>query len=284
MATTPDTEALLARVDALSRELEAVQQQIADDHRLVTLGTLSAGLAHEVNNLLTPILGYASLGLQQAGDPVAVTRSLTRTRDAAERAAEVCQAILGLARAPSPQPVPTDSAAADSPPHANLRNTAEQALTATFCFASASRHTLTNDLPDRDVAIAPSALLQVLLNLLINAQQAMDRQGGQPGRVRLWADSDDRHATVHIHDTGPGIPPDQQATIFDAFCTNKFHTNSGLGLWISKRLIESAGGGIAVTSDPDSGTTFTLTLPYPAAGVRRLTPDTPANRPVRQSA
>lgn len=107
----------------------------------------------------------------------------------------------------------------------------------------------------------PAEFRQVLLNLLLNALQAMP----QGGRITLTTQLDGKHFVLGVQDSGPGIPPEQLSTIFKPFFTTK-RTGTGLGLAICERIMRTMGGGIRVTSTPKRGTRFDLTLPLARAG------------------
>jgi signal transduction histidine kinase len=220
---------------------------------------MAAMVAHEFNNLLTPIMSYAQMALQGDPDDTAFMRkALQRSYEGSEKAARICESILGFAR--------TEAG----------RQTAHVADVVNDVFACLARDPrkdgidLALDVPaDLRVAIDPVHLTQVLLNLVLNARKALRRQGG--GQLTLTARSvDDHTAEIRVADTGPGIPESLLPTLFDPFVRGDHPGDdsadtpepegTGLGLVICRDLVERAGGRIDVDSSPGRGTTFTLTL------------------------
>ena len=246
----------------------------ASDHgdRLRALGTLSAGLAHEMNNLLTPMLGYAGLALQRPDDAELSHKALVRTQDAAQRAVGVCAAVMSLARGPQP---------ADAPHVVRVAEAIDQAVAVMEWGGGASDTVVEVSVEPADLsaALAPAALEQVLVNLLQNARRAM----GPGGAVVVTARGDRTRAGLEltVQDTGPGVPDERAAHVFEPFVTHPVgdealpggsadSAGTGLGLWISRALLEAAGGSIqlAPTSPKRPGACFRLNLPTPSpAGV-----------------
>ena len=240
--------------------------ECAHHQRLATLGTLSAALAHEINNLLVPIVGYAELALETPEDQAMMIKSLTRTLAAARQGVQVCDSVLGLSRnADDGANAPTQTCVGDA-----LDATVEVLRWSESAAGMTVRRVLTPD--SVTVAIAPGALQQILLNLLLNARKAM----GRGGVVTLEAGPGDEAGRVQIvvRDNGPGIDPSQTADLFAPFVTHPVkeadagahrsgERGSGLGLWICRELLEAAGGTIRLES-PDSdrpGAGFVLSLP-----------------------
>ena len=233
----------------------------------MALGTLSAALAHEMNNLLTPILGYARLAL---GRPDAVDlqhKALTKTHDAAERAVRACDAVMSLARHPE---------SADAlPPAARTARLADAVRAAATLMGwtnadADTRLDVAIQPDDLAAGLSPAALEQVLLNLMQNARRAM----GPGGVVTVRAHHDPATGTpqLTLRDCGPGVPDDRAALLFEPFVTHPTGSadpderpGTGLGLWISRALLESAGGAIELLTDDSEcrGACFRLHLPGP---------------------
>ena len=181
-----------AAVDALRRQVIALQ-------RISSLGVLAGGVFHELNNALTPILNYAKLGLRNP-DPAYRERALTQIVDAAQRAATITRGMLGLSR---PGDIkhrePTDM----------TRLVDEVVMLAK---KDMMRHRVRLDVKANGKCYArvnPAQIQQVLLNLLINARQAMP--GGGVVRLRLGLDTTGRRAEISVADTGVGIAPGRPA-------------------------------------------------------------------------
>ena len=114
------------------------------------------------------------------------------------------------------------------------------------------------------VSCQPTLLGQVLVNLLLNALDAMN--GQRNARLTLRVRANAKHALVEVEDTGPGVPEALRARIFEPFFSTKGESGNGLGLWISKNLVEAHGGTIKVASAPGAGASFTVELPISGEG------------------
>ena len=223
---------------------------------MATLGTLSCMAGHEFNNVLLLIIDYAELALRNSDDSELALKALRNTVKHGNRAATMVRSMLGAGRDQSPDPAPVNIATlVDECFQCLVRDLAKDGITVTL------------DIPaDLTVTAVPGQLQQVILNLIINARQAMlDSRG----TLSITATQSDHAANVQITiaDTGPGIAPDILETIFEPFFTTKADADrpdrqgSGLGLAICKDIIEDHQGAISVTSEPGKGATFTITLP-----------------------
>jgi signal transduction histidine kinase len=219
---------------------------------LATLGTIASIVAHEYNNILTPILSYAQLALAKPDNHELMRKAVERALAGAQRAAHISSSLLGFARE------------ADGGDSANLRTVIDEAM---GCLARDPRKDgieLTISVPDLMLAISPLKLQQVLLNLFLNAKQAMRRRGG---KLKVLARLEDQLAHIDVIDTGPGIPPEIADRLFQPFVTMRTNLESGeqqgtgLGLCICRDLVRHAGGDITVESTPGHGATFHITLP-----------------------
>lgn len=244
----------LREIDTLREQLQAVQQELVWSNRLTTLGTMSAVLAHEYNNLLTPIGSYAQLALANPDDAELTRKALQAAAQGVARAQGLAEATLGFAR-------PDD---ADRPDTCTVQEALDHALT---CLEGAIKHvgvTLTTDLTGDHVAIRLLSLQQVLINLIDNACKAMADQK-PPRRLTIQAKRIGHGLEIEVRDNGPGIPDAVRGQLFDAFVTEPAGANqksgTGLGLRVCKDLINSAGGSIRVDSSAGQGTRFRITLP-----------------------
>lgn len=224
-----------------------VQRRLAQTERLATLGELMAGVAHEVRNPLTAIKGYVQILKQQDTDPIhqeyiaiilKETHSINR----------VIQQLLDFAR---PRQGYWQLV--------SLNQLIEECLVLIQTTGLQARIDVSKDLaPDLEEIEADGELLrQVILNILINAVQAISARGQI--HIRTWQVDDARQA-VTIRDTGCGIPEHYKNKIFDPFFTTKA-SGTGLGLALSQRIINAHQGDIQLSSDPEHGTAFTLLLP-----------------------
>jgi signal transduction histidine kinase len=224
------------------------------ERRLAALGTLTASICHELNNILTPVLSYAQMAEKTPNDTEFVSRALRRCADGVARATRMSSMILNLAR---PRPGST-------PEIADVSICLSDALA---CIGRPLDEVAHVDVLVDDgctAGIDPICLEQVLVNLLMNARRAV-RDGGVIS-VRASADRSTGNtptAVIEVQDSGPGVPPEVLATAFQPFGVPGA-SGTGLGLSICRRIIEAAGGEISAESKVGKGTRVTLRLPLAA--------------------
>ncbi|GIW86048.1 MAG: two-component sensor histidine kinase [Isosphaeraceae bacterium] len=246
----------------LAAELVQLRRQVVQLQRISSLGVLAGSIVHELNNALTPILNYAKLGLRSQ-DPAFRTKAFEKILEGAERASAVANGVLGLVRPRADRLEPAD-----------LARLAEDVVRLTA--KDLEKHRIQLDLVIHDrpsVLVHAAQIQQVLLNLLINARQAMP----EGGRITLEAGRDPtgRWAEIRVRDTGPGISPAHLRRIFEPFFTTKAPDpnglgGTGLGLPVCREIVEAHKGRLRVESRPGQGATFTLRLPVaPAATASR---------------
>jgi len=243
-------------------EVEALRRQVVELQRVSSLGVLAGGICHELNNALTPVLNYAKLGLRNP-DPDFHRRAFEKILDGAERAAAITGGVLGLARPRADRRAPAD-----------MVRLVEEVLLLVGKDLSKHRVRLDVRAEGRPYAkVNPAQIQQVLLNLIINARQAMP-EGGTV-RVRIGTDPSARLAEVSIADTGSGIAPGDLRRIFEPFFTTKTGPDetglggTGLGLSVCREIVEAHKGRLRAESHPGEGSTFTLRLPACAAPVEK---------------
>ncbi|MEO0586691.1 MAG: HAMP domain-containing sensor histidine kinase [Planctomycetota bacterium] len=260
----------------MDRRLEAIRDELSHHHRLTTLGTMAAIIAHEINNLLTPVGSYAQLALSRPGDAKLADKALRQALAGAERAARIADSILGLTHhrrgggACAVRPVIEDALAC------LVRDPSRDGIAVTIEAKA-----------DLNAAIDSDQLVQVLLNLMLNACRAMGQKGGrltvaagpqtQPdGEPSVW---------IEVRDSGPGIPEPIRANLFEPFVTSPSPRaagdtprGTGLGLSVCRQLVDAAGGTIDFTTrsagdtSGDAGTTFRIVLPTPQASADHAQP------------
>ena len=221
--------------------------------RLATLGSMAAGAAHEVNNLLTPALAYAQLA-RNSGDSKMLRKSAERSVEGIESAARILAAILEFAQ-------PDQNAGHPG----GVREAVDASLRCLPRDPARDHISVTVDIDaDLQVPLTPLMLQQVVLNLLINAcRELRPRQGGT---IAVQANAtDNQRVQITVADDGPGIPEAQRERIFDPFyrgpSDHSATDGSGLGLAICRRVIENADGTIHAAATAGGGATFVIDLP-----------------------
>jgi signal transduction histidine kinase len=258
--TDVDESALLSRINQMQAQLDFLREQLTESQRLATIGTISAVIAHEFNNLLTPIVSYSHYALQSANsenpDTVLIKKALTKSFQSSEKAGRICTSLLALARGES------------TAERVSVQKLVEDTLLVLARDPQKDGIALRVQVqPDLLVNADAVQLEQVLLNLLINARQAMAGTRGGSITIRAQQESASEELRLQVIDTGPGIPERVLPRIFEPFFTTKGTVKkgetkgTGLGLAICKEIIEHHGGRIEVQSEVGKGTTFSLYLP-----------------------
>jgi PAS domain S-box-containing protein len=248
------------------KELQQQREATYQAEKLATMGQLLAGVAHELNNPLTVVLGHAFLLQQDAssGRPAAYTQEIMQ---AANRCVRIVRNFLSLARQ---HPIER------SQTHLNqVVQEAVELLAYQLRVDTVEVHLhLADDLPP--LWADPHQLHQVVVNLITNAHQAM-RETATPRHLTLTTQYNpvQHRVCLEVADTGPGIPPEIQARIFEPFFTTKPPgVGTGLGLSLCRGMIEGHGGSIEVESPPGQSTVFRVELPVEAPPATVLPPPT----------
>jgi signal transduction histidine kinase len=243
---------LTEKLGLLEKHLTQLEDQLIRSQRLAALGTMANMIAHEFNNILTPIVSYAQYALKQ-NDTDLMKKALTKAYENGKEAAEVCQQLLSFGRGDQLAKTCNADQVIQATIKCLVRNPAKDNITLQLDLAEG----LT-------VPIEPCMLQQVIYNLILNARDAML---GKQGRLKIAARTgDENKVKITVADNGPGINPSILTKIFDPFFTTKNKTGetrggSGLGLAVSKHILQRAGGSISVESELGKGTTFTIELP-----------------------
>lgn len=249
---------ILDRLADAESQLGALKDQLTESQRLATIGTIAAVIAHEFNNLLTPIVSYSQFALQSIDkgqpDMELIKKALTKSFQSSTKAGRICASMLSLARGQG-------TAATVS-----VQNMVDETLAVLARDPKKDGIALRVQIqPELQVAGDSVQLEQVLLNLLINARQAMLGKGGS--LTIKAAQQEDGAVKIQVSDTGPGIPDKVLPRIFEPFFTTKGTAQrgeargTGLGLAICKEIVEHHGGRIEVQSQVNAGTTFSVILP-----------------------
>lgn len=261
-------------------EREQLRAQLAVTERMASVGTLAAGVAHEVNNPLAYIianLGYSLDGLRK--DSVveqlpAILEALEETRRGVERIREIVRDLKVFSRS-------------------------EEERTGSVALPSVIRTVLTiasNEIRHRAQLVTSigevprvtgneSRLAQVLLNLVLNAAQAIREGAADRNFIRVTlATAENGDAVIEVEDTGEGIAPEVLPRIFNPFFTTKpVGFGTGLGLYVCHGIVEKLGGRITVHSRPGQGTRFRVTLPPEPSVVPAETPSAHPLAPPRRA-
>jgi len=263
-------------------DLKRLEEQLIQAEKLAAMGQMLAGVAHELNNPLTAILGVTELLRERVGSDESVKRQLELTHRQARRAARIVQNLLEFSRPASPQKRLLD-----------VNSIVERTL-------QLHEHSLRRNNIEVDFRPNPATpgvigdanqLIQVLLNLVTNAEQAI-REVRDAGRVQIRFTSIGTRLLITVQDDGVGIRPEALPRIFDPFYTTKRPGGgTGLGLSICMSIIREHGGNIEVETLPAGGSAFTISLPVAPAGEPDALPavppsgdsSAPAVRPVADS-
>jgi two-component system NtrC family sensor kinase len=228
-------------------QLEQQQRSLVQSEKLASVGRLAAGIAHEVGNPLQSIIGFTDVLLEQRIDEAEREDFLRRIQRESARIHQILRELLDYCRPTEQQSESVSLSAVVADALSLLQHTPRfRAVDVDVDLDAASR-----------VMAVPGRLVQVLVNLLLNAADAM----AGSGRVRIWAEPTASAIALHVANSGPPIPAQARDRIFDPFYTTKaVGEGTGLGLAVAQSIVESFGGQLSLDPDADD-TTFVLTLP-----------------------
>jgi len=248
-------EVLEQKVETRTQELRQAQAETVRGEKLASVGLLASGIAHEINNPLTGVLTFSSLLRQKMPEGSQDAEDLDIVIRETKRCASIIRRLLDFAR--------------DKPPEkkfSDLNQIIADTVRIVEQPAQLNNIDITLDF-DRDlpqVWLDPNQIKQVVMNLVVNAQHAIDARGSIVIRTRfIQAASAEQTPSVEftVTDSGCGIPEENLRRIFDPFFTTKIGKGTGLGLSVSHGIVEAHGGSISVESEVGRGTTFRVTLP-----------------------
>jgi two-component system cell cycle sensor histidine kinase/response regulator CckA len=241
----------------------ALETQLAQTQKMQAVGQLAGGIAHDFNNLLTAVIAAADMSLERADQDEVTRADLVHIRRSAERGAALVRQLLAFGRKQTLQPRVLALNAAIEDVASLLRRLLGQRIAIVLDL----------DQPGSLVRVDPVQFDQVVVNLALNARDAM-HQGGRlsirTGAVTLYRPlvrgqeviPPGRYAMVEVADTGTGIKPEHMGRLFEPFFTTKRDSGgTGLGLAMVYGIVRQTDGFIAVESSPGEGTTFRIYLP-----------------------
>jgi two-component system sensor histidine kinase HydH len=231
-------------------EVHSLKKEIERSQRLASIGRLAAGVAHEIRNPLSSIKGFATYFRERYGSVPEDKKTAEIMVQEVERLNRVIGQLLEFARPVSIQKKPT-----------SIRTLIHHSLKMIENQSIDKKITINTDIPDNleDISIDADRINQVLLNLYLNAIEAMEHGGFL--RLKIDQVTAPKRLKLTISDTGHGIDKKDLSNIFDPYFTTK-QSGTGLGLAIVHKIIESHHGEIVVESDPGKGTSVEILLPY----------------------
>ncbi len=260
-----ETRFICADIDITERK--ALEQRLAYAEKMESIGRLAGGVAHDFNNLLTAIIGFAELAQERLPEDHPVQSDLRRIVEASERAAKLVRQLLGFARKQLTQPQPTQINQVIRDLMPLLERTLGEMIQIRLRLTDA----------DTTVLIDPSQLEQIVMNLAINARDAMLGKGGgvltlETQRRRYSAEelqaeleteslAPGEYVCLSVQDTGMGIPEEARPHLFEPFFSTKGLGNTGLGLATVYGIVRQNRGLITFESEVGVGTTFRVCLP-----------------------
>ena len=251
---------IIEKRQALHRNLQLHEQQnnnlklqVSQLQALANIGVNTAMIAHEINNLLTPLSNYADLALMHLDDKELVEKALKKTSQNSQRASKVMQSILAVANGET-----------EKKQAINLAELVNEIFSCLCRDFSKDNITVKIEIPsDLTIFAVPVSIQQVLMNLILNSKDAMINKGGI---LTVKAFDTGNSVEINVADTGKGISNVNIDKIFSPFFTTKKDAEktsggSGLGLAFCKKAVEQHDGTISFQSDPGKTTVFKIILP-----------------------
>ena len=245
-------DAQMAEERQIRTELESLQGQVIRQERLAAVGQLVSGVAHEINNPLQAILGFAELLQMETQVPEQVKADLRLIQKESARACAIIRNLALFARQQTDAAAPMRLSAVINAV-AELRQRR---------LESEEIELRVEDESAQQVMAVSAELQQVVLNFVINAEHAVVGSGRLPGRITIRAYDRDAQVVLEVEDTGPGVSPENESKLFQPFFTTKpIGQGTGLGLSVSYGIVESLRGQIGYRRAPAGGSIFYVVLP-----------------------
>lgn len=237
------------RMTDIIQRNKTIESNLAQQGKMASLGVLSSGVAHEINNPLGVILGYAGYIESKMAESDPNYQYIHEIKRESKRCKKIVQDLLSYARTPRPTLEATD-----------LNDLLQQIIDFAANHTDMRGITITTKLAEQLplVELDGDQMRQVAINLILNAGGAMPDGGNLTVSTAL---TDEKHVTIEFSDTGCGIPPESMEKIFEPFYTTKAR-GTGLGLAITRQIIEQHQGEIHIESSSGTGTRVSVTLPF----------------------
>ncbi len=250
-----DLEETLGRLEATASDLQNKNELLESQDRLVSLGLLSASVAHELNTPLTVLQGSIEK-LAETIDDAHTQERLARMLRVTQRLRKISEGLVGFSRVRK-----------DQMERLALRPLVDEAWNLVAIDERASHTNFTNALENgHEVTANSDRLIQVFVNLLRNALHAIPANGHITARSRRGFRNGRPHIAVTVEDDGPGIPPEVLPEIFEAFVSTRLDARgTGLGLTVAEGIVHQHGGTIAAMNRPGGGACLEVTLPVEKA-------------------
>ena len=239
------------QVSESQKQREALEQKLLQMQPLANLGMAWAMTAHELNNLLTPIVNYSQLALQHPHDTELCEKALNKAQRLSTQAGQILEKVMSLANQDALEKHDCNLAA--------LIADVFDCLARDFSKDKIKVVIEIDD--DIEISADPNSFRQIIMNFVLNAHHAM-REGG--GTLCISASQDIEGTCIEIEDSGCGIAPEKLRNIFTPFYTDGKRNGNGLGLAYCRNVVESHGGFISVESEPGQGSRFKIQLPKTA--------------------
>ena len=246
MAVAMENADLYRNLQNSMAELRETQEQLIQSAKLAAIGELASNVAHEINNPLTSIIGFAELS-KEDGDIESIRKSLDIIEKESLRARDIVKQLLGFARKKPLQLT-----------EVNINAVVKEVVAFSSSQTRMGRVKVSEEYSDIPMTTGDvDQLKQVFLNIITNAIHSMP----EGGDIAIRTFTRGEYILVSLSDTGHGITEDVRNRIFEPFFSTKKEKGTGLGLSISYRIIQDHGGRIDVESEPGKGSTFTVRLP-----------------------
>lgn len=249
---------VIAGLIAAAINKQRLEEQLIQARKMESLGVLAGGIAHDFNNILTPIIIHTQMSMLQLPETSPAREPLKQIRLAAERAAALIRQIMDFSRQSGNKPVALRLSSIIDEAVKLLHSSLSPGIEIDF----------TPDPAEEPILADPTQMLQVVMNLVVNASHAIDEEGKEGGAISIKLGRESSPSAgrprlkLVISDSGRGISPEHLGRIFDPFFTTKNNRErSGMGLAVVHGIVTAHRGEIAVKSTPGQGTSFTILLP-----------------------